>query len=97
MRTLAIVLVLLAGCDSKEPEKKPPAVHTHSAPHGGTLVDLEGAHVELVFDRETGELNVYHLQAFVVQEVSRDSKGEQNPYLKMPLTRPAFVVAQFPR
>jgi WD40 repeat protein len=49
------------------------------------------------YDRSTGELNVYHLQAFVYQEVTRASDHRQTPYLKMPLAQPAFVVAQFPR
>lgn len=37
--------------------------HRHAAPHGGTLVVLgqEFAHLELVLDPETGELDVYVL------------------------------------
>ena len=51
----------------------------------------------LTYDTETGELNVYHLQAFVYQEVVRASEAKQTPYLKMPLAQPAFVVTQFSR
>jgi hypothetical protein len=47
------------------------------------------------YDRETGELTVKHLDAFVEQEVRKASAGKQTPYLKLPLTQPAFVVAQF--
>ncbi len=47
------------------------------------------------FDRQTGEMNVYHLQAFVSQEVARDSDYKQTPYLKMPLASPPFVITQF--
>lgn len=37
--------------------------HHHSAPHGGTLVEMgeEFAHLELVLDAETGTLTVYVL------------------------------------
>jgi hypothetical protein len=48
------------------------------------------------FDKETGELNVYHLAAFVYQEVVKASQAKQTPYLTMPLAQPAFVVTQFP-
>jgi WD40 repeat protein len=50
------------------------------------------------YDKLTGELNVYHLQAFVYQEVARasEAKGkQQTPYLKMPLAQPAFIITQF--
>jgi hypothetical protein len=47
------------------------------------------------YDRETGELNVYHLQAFVYQEVTKASDARQTPYLKMPLAQPAFTLARF--
>ena len=49
------------------------------------------------FDHQTGELNVYHLQAFVSQEVAKASDYKQTPFLKMPLASPPFVVTQFPR
>jgi len=49
------------------------------------------------FDPDTGELNVYHLQAFVYQEVAKASEYKQTPYLKMPLALPPFVVARFAR
>jgi len=47
------------------------------------------------FDAETGELNVYHLQAFVYQEVAKATDYRQNPYLKMPLAHPPVVVTRF--
>ncbi len=47
------------------------------------------------YDQETGELNVYHLQAFVSQEVAKASDYKQTPFLKMPLASPPFVVTQF--
>lgn len=47
------------------------------------------------YDVETGELTVYHLQAFVAQEVAKDSDYKQNPFLKMPFASPPLVVAQF--
>ena len=49
------------------------------------------------FDHQTGELNVYHLQAFVCQEVAKASDYKQTPFLKMPLASPPFVVTQFPK
>lgn len=49
------------------------------------------------YNKRTGELTVYHLQAFVYQWVTEASDAKQTPYLKMPLAQPAFVVAQFPR
>jgi hypothetical protein len=48
------------------------------------------------FDPVTGELNVYHLHAWVYQEVARDPKREQTPFLKMPLGHPAFTVNLLP-
>jgi hypothetical protein len=47
------------------------------------------------YDRHTGELNVYHLQAFVYQEVARASAGKQTPFLKMPLALPPFILTRF--
>jgi WD40 repeat protein len=48
------------------------------------------------YDHATGELNVYHLQAFVYQEVTKASDAKQTPYLKMPLAQPAFPVTRLP-
>jgi len=48
------------------------------------------------FDADTGELSVYHLQAFVSQEVSKATDFKQNPYLKMPLAHPPVIVTKFP-
>jgi WD40 repeat protein len=47
------------------------------------------------YDKETGELSVEHLQAFVSQEVVKASRAKQTPYLHMPLAHPAFIVAQY--
>ncbi len=55
-----------------------------------------GPKAGVFFDRVTGELNVYHLQAFVYQEVVRAPGGAQTPYLRMPLGHPAFTITQFP-
>lgn len=49
------------------------------------------------FDPQTGELNVYDLQAYVYREVARASDNRQTPYLKMPQAQPPFVVTQFPK
>ena len=52
--------------------------------------------VDAFYDRKTGELNVYHLHAWVYQEVVRKPDREQTPLLKMPLGHPAFTVNQLP-
>ena len=88
MRTPAIVLLLLVGCDSKEPEKKPPAAHVHTAPHGGTLVDLEGAHLELVFDLATGKMTGYILDA----EAEKSVRIEQKVIRLVAITRLQTIV-----
>jgi hypothetical protein len=60
-----LLALVLAGC-SKSPDANLPAApagHVHSAPHGGTLVEL-GQHVynvELVRDRDAGKLSLYVL------------------------------------
>ena len=61
-------LGFMLGCqptDSNTHEKKvkPKKVHQHTAPHGGTLVVLghEFAHLELVLNKEKGELTIYVL------------------------------------
>jgi uncharacterized caspase-like protein len=51
---------------------------------------------DVFFNRQTGTLNVYHLQAFVYQEVVTASKNHQTPFLRMPLAQPAFTLTQFP-
>ena len=45
--------------------------HVHTAPHGGTLLELaeEFAHLELVLDRATGELTAYSLGAHAERPV----------------------------
>lgn len=72
---MVLAILLLGACDSKEPEKKPPpAVHAHTAPHGGTLVDLEGAHLELTLDRQTGKITGYILDAEAEKAVRIEQK-----------------------
>jgi hypothetical protein len=82
---LAIGLVWSAGC---VPGEAPPAsstagapaaaaaTHQHTAPHGGTLVELGGefAHVELVLDPDAGSLTAYVL----------DGEAEESVRLKQP-------------
>ena len=55
-------LAFLAGCDSKEEEKKG-AKHEHKAPHGGALVEFgeEFAHLEVVVDPGPGQVTGYVL------------------------------------
>src|SRR5258705_5912312 len=57
----SVAILVLGACDSKEPEKKPPAAHVHTAPHGGALVDLDGGHIELLIERGTGKMPGYVL------------------------------------
>jgi len=59
---VAAMVVLLAGCDSKQEEKKG-AKHEHKAPHGGALVEFgeEFAHLEVVVDSGSGQLTGYVL------------------------------------
>lgn len=86
------VAVMCAALGHEEAkEKKDGGVFTTAL--AGALE--KGKDADIFFDRTTGELNVYHLQAFVYQEVGRKTNYEQNPYLKMPLAHPAFTVNQF--
>lgn len=71
-------VLALGGCQSSPTETNAPAAstpspsteaakkeaeHEHSAPHGGTLIELgeEFAHVEIVLDAATGRLTAYAL------------------------------------
>jgi hypothetical protein len=63
---LAIALALAAGACSKEspsagPTTKEPAHEDHTAPHGGSILELgeEEAHVEVVHDPKAGVLTLY--------------------------------------
>lgn len=72
-RSAAAALCLLAAgaCSTPAPVAQDPRsasaasidVHQHHAPHGGMLIELgaERAHVEIVFDRESGALTAYVL------------------------------------
>lgn len=65
---LAVVSALLAACSPQHepaPTGKPHAHHVHTAPHGGTLVEL-GEHqfnLEFVRDAAAGTLTAYVLDA----------------------------------
>lgn len=60
---------LLTACDSSPP----PSVHrhTHTAPHGGTLIELGDhfANVEFVLDRASGQLTAYLLDAHAQRSI----------------------------
>jgi hypothetical protein len=80
---LSIALVWSAGCGHQAPPPAsstagtpPAAAHQHTAPHGGTLVELgsEFAHVELVLDPDAGSLTAYVL----------DGEAEESVRLKQP-------------
>jgi len=89
---LMIAVLALSGCQSPPTESKPaasapspaPSVeaaqteseHEHSAPHGGTLVELgeEFAHLEIVLDAASGKLTAYAL----------DGEAEKAVRLKQP-------------
>jgi hypothetical protein len=88
MKKLALVLVLILGCDSREPEKKPLAAHAHAAPHGGTLVDLGGAHIELVVERETGKVTGYVLD----DEAEKSVRVEQKVIRMVATTKSQTIV-----
>jgi hypothetical protein len=68
-RGLAITAlgVLAAACGSRDVKSagaaQTGAVHEHTAPHGGSLVEFgeEFAHIELVLDSATGVLTAYVL------------------------------------
>jgi hypothetical protein len=73
---LLLATLILAGCDSKEEEKKGKGgKHEHKPPHAGTLVEFgeEFAHLELVLDGATGKLTGYVLDG----EAEKPVKVEQ--------------------
>ena len=63
--------------------------HEHSAPHGGTLVELgeEFAHLEIVLEASTGKLMVYALDG----EAEKAVRLKQ-PTIEITVTNPATVV-----
>ncbi|MEQ8766323.1 MAG: hypothetical protein RL885_20580 [Planctomycetota bacterium] len=67
VRCLLVLGFALAACDSGG---EPPA-HSHTAPHGGTLVPLGDhfANVELVWDSATGRLEAFILGPHASQAV----------------------------
>ncbi len=88
---LLLAVLAFSGCQSSPTETKPTASpspspsaqatktesgHEHSAPHGGTLVELgeEFAHLEIVLDASTGKLTAYAL----------DGEAEKAVRLKQP-------------
>ena len=63
--------------------------HEHSAPHGGTLVELgeEFAHLEIVLDAATGKLTVFALDG----EAEKAVRLKQ-PEIEITIANPATVV-----
>ena len=84
MLVLAAVAAVLAGCDSKEEDKKG-TKHEHRPPHGGTLVEFgeEFAHLELVLDPATGRLTGYVLDG-EAEKPARLSQKEVQIEVKKP-------------
>ena len=90
--TLMVIALIFSGCQSTPMQPKPSASapwpdpsteaakteseHEHSAPHGGTLVELgeEFAHLEIVLDAASGKLTAYAL----------DGEAEKAVRLKQP-------------
>jgi hypothetical protein len=67
----ALILAAFPACGKKSDHAATPAGHVHTAPHGGTLVEL-GDHaynIELVRDLAAGKLTAYvldgHAEKFV--------------------------------
>lgn len=74
---------------SAPPTAKASAEHAHSAPHGGTLVELgeEFAHLEIVLDAATGKLTAYALDG----EAEKAIRLKQAD-IEVTVTNPATVV-----
>jgi hypothetical protein len=72
---LLLASCFLAGCDSKEEEKKG-GKHEHKPPHAGTLVEFgeEFAHLELVLDGASGQLTGYVLDGEAEKPVRLEQK-----------------------
>jgi hypothetical protein len=87
-----ILLLLLAACGKNEHAHAPAGGHAHTAPHGGTLVEI-GAHaynLELLRDPAAGKLTAWildgHAENFVrikapALEVVATVAGEKRPLL----------------
>jgi hypothetical protein len=78
----AITIPAIGSCREAAPKDQG---HEHSAPHGGTLVELgaEFAHVELVLDRVSGTLTAFVLDG----EAERPIRIAQ-PLLRLRLASP---------
>src|SRR5688572_12136141 len=103
-RSLSVFVVLLglAGC-TKSPDANLPAApagHAHTAPHGGTLVELgeHGYNLELVRDGDAGRLAAYildgHAENFVripatAIELVAIAGGERRPLTLRAVANPA--------
>lgn len=88
--TLASALLFAAACHRHDHEHDHGHGHVHVAPHGGTLVEL-GDHqfnLELLLNRQTGELQVFvldaHAENFVRVDwpalelsIARDGAGQE--------------------
>lgn len=63
--------------------------HEHSAPHGGTLVELgeEFAHLEIVLDAATGKLT-----AFALDGEAENAVRLKQPEIEITIVNPATVV-----
>ena len=99
---LLAALVLLAGLPacSRSPESASAGGHAHSAPHGGTLIEV-GEHaynLEVVRDTSAGKLTVYildgHAENFVriaapALEFVGFSGGERRPLSLKAVANPA--------
>jgi WD40 repeat protein len=79
-----------------ETSKEDPALKAGVFTHELAKVLSDPKKVDAFYDHKTGELNVYHLHAWVYQEVTRKPGPGQTPFLKMPLGHPAFTVNLLP-
>jgi hypothetical protein len=66
MKQLLFTALMLCGCQATPPAPSTtpsPTGHAHTAPHGGSLVELgeEFAHLELIWESSSGRLSVYVL------------------------------------
>jgi hypothetical protein len=102
---LIITALIFGGCQSSSTESKPAASapapspsgeaakketeHEHSAPHGGTLIELgeEFAHLEIVLDAATGKLTAYALDG----EAEKAVRLKQSD-IEITIINPAAVI-----